>query len=126
MPPPFHPNIAATSHAALELDETKVSRGDRLAIEPLVYSEEDDDVIEGFIRNNIGTVWHPTSTCAMKPRREGGVVDSSLNVYGVEGLKVVDLSILPDIVSANTYSMAVVVGEKAAMIIGEELGLQIE
>jgi alcohol oxidase len=45
-------------------------------------------------------------TCPMKPREQGGVVDSSLNVYGTQNLKVVDLSIAPSNVSANTYNTA--------------------
>jgi alcohol oxidase len=60
----------------------------------------------------------------MKPRERGGVVDSCLNVYGVQGLKVADLSICPSNVAANTYSTALLVGEKAAVIIAEELGIK--
>jgi alcohol oxidase len=60
----------------------------------------------------------------MKPRDRGGVVDSRLNVYGVKGLKVADLSICPANVAANTYSTALVIGEKAAVIIAEELGIK--
>lgn len=57
----------------------------------------------------------------MRPRERNGVVDSRLNVYGVQGLKVADLSIAPGNVGANTYSTAAVIGEKAALIISEEL-----
>jgi len=46
----------------------------------------------------------------MKPRSQNGVVDSKLNVYGVEGLKVVDLSVAPSNVGANTYNTALVIG----------------
>jgi len=60
----------------------------------------------------------------MKPRERGGVVDPCLNVYGVQGLKVADLSICPSNVAANTYSTALVIGEKAAVIIAEELGIK--
>lgn len=76
----------------------------------------------------------------MKPREQGGVVDSKLNVYGVEGLKICDMSIAPSNVSAarcgslledhtltsysqNTCSTAFTIAEKAAMIIAEELGI---
>ena len=60
----------------------------------------------------------------MKPREKAGVVDSRLNVYGVHGLKIADLSIGPCNVGANTYSTALVIGEKAAIIIAEELGIK--
>jgi len=59
----------------------------------------------------------------MKPREEGGVVDSRLNVYGVTGLKVADMSICPTNVGTNTYSTALLVGEKAAIIIAQDLGI---
>lgn len=63
-------------------------------------------------------------TCAMKPRELGGIVDARLNVYGVRGLKVADLSIAPSNVSATTYGTALVIGEKTAVIIANELGIQ--
>jgi alcohol oxidase len=88
------------------------------------YSEEDERALETFARATISTTWHALGTCAMKPRKQGGVVDSRLNVYGVRGLKVADLSIGPCNVSANTYSTALVIGEKAAVIIAEELDIK--
>ena len=60
----------------------------------------------------------------MKPREQGGVVDSKLNVYGVRRLKVADMSIAPANVSANTYGTALVIGEKAAVITAEVLGIK--
>ncbi len=60
----------------------------------------------------------------MKPRERGGVLDPHLNVYGVQRLKVADLSICPCNVGANTYSTALVIGEKAAVIIAGELGIK--
>lgn len=64
-------------------------------IENLVYTEEDNRAIEEWVRENVATTWHSLGTCAMKPRDQGGVVDGKLNVYGVEGLKLADLSICP-------------------------------
>ena len=60
----------------------------------------------------------------MKPREQGGVVDAKLHVYGLRGLKVADMSIAPANVSSNTYGTALVIGEKAAVIIAEELGIK--
>ena len=59
----------------------------------------------------------------MKPHNQSGVVDSLLNVYGVQRLKVAvaDLSIGPSNVCANTYSTTLVIGERAAVIVAEEL-----
>ncbi|KAF5015024.1 hypothetical protein F66182_13794 [Fusarium sp. NRRL 66182] len=90
---------------------------------PIEYSAEDDDAIRKFIRERVHTTWHSLGTCAMKPREEGGVVDHDLNVHGVEGLKIIDLSICPLNVSANTYATALAVGEKAATIIAKDLNI---
>ncbi|KAI0632946.1 alcohol oxidase-like protein [Trametes polyzona] len=92
----------------------------------LEYTPADDAALEAYIRQAVGTAWHSMGTCAMKPRDRGGVVDPKLNVYGVEGLKVTDISICPGNVAANTYSTAVVIGEKAATIIAEELGISLK
>ena len=51
-------------------------------------------------------------------------VDPRLNAYDVQGLKIADLSICPSNVTANTCSTALVIGEKAAVIIAEELGIK--
>lgn len=88
----------------------------------LEYSTEDDAAVEQWLRENVTTTWHSLGTLAMKPREQGGVVDPGLNVYGVKNLKVADLSICPANIGANTYSTAIVVGEKAALICGEFLG----
>uniref|UniRef100_D8QII9 Alcohol oxidase-like protein n=1 Tax=Schizophyllum commune (strain H4-8 / FGSC 9210) TaxID=578458 RepID=D8QII9_SCHCM len=90
----------------------------------IVYSAEDDKAIEDWAREHVQTTWHSLGTCPMRPRSEGGVVDARLNVYGVQGLKIVDLSIAPFNVGANTCSTALVIGEKAAMLIAEDLGMK--
>ncbi|KAJ3752171.1 GMC oxidoreductase-domain-containing protein, partial [Lentinula raphanica] len=89
----------------------------------IVYTVEDDKVIDDYIRATVSTTWHSLGTCAMKPREAGGVVDARLNVYGVENLKVADLSIAPLNVGANTYNTALSVGEKAFLIVAEDLGI---
>ncbi|KAI0265987.1 alcohol oxidase-like protein [Gloeopeniophorella convolvens] len=119
-PPVLHPKFPAGSAAAVIPHAEGAVAFDTPRI---VYSEEDDRAIEEYVRAIFGTNWHALGTCAMKAREEGGVVDSHLNVYGVRGLKVADLSIAPGNVSANTYSTALVIGEKAATIIAAELGI---
>ena len=51
--------------------------------------------IEEFVRQRVGTLYHPTSTARMAKREDGGVVDEELKVYGVRGLRVVDASVFP-------------------------------
>lgn len=116
-----HPEFQQGSKAALG-DEDYKSTDDKQDVE---YSAEDDAVIDAFVRNNVNTTWHSLGTCPMKPLDKGGVVDGSLNVFGTQGLKCVDLSIVPENVGANTNNTALVVGEKAASIIASELGIKI-
>lgn len=117
-----HPPFAAGSRAAvvsLANDDGPPLPADVPDIE---YSAEDDAVLEGWLRANVGTTWHSLGTCKMLPRERGGVVDASLSVYGIEGLKIADLSIVPRNVAANTNNTALAIGEKAADIFIEELG----
>ncbi|KAI1269213.1 hypothetical protein F5Y18DRAFT_373925 [Xylariaceae sp. FL1019] len=88
------------------------------------YSAADDAVIEKWIREHIDSTWHPLGTCKMAPNDEGGVVDESLGVYGVEGLKVADISLAPHNVGANLASTAMAIAEKAADIFIKELTLE--
>jgi len=70
---------------------------------------------------------HSLGTCSMAPKEgndivKHGVLDERLNVHGVKGLKVADLSVCPDNVGCNTYSTALLIGEKCAVLTGEDLG----
>jgi choline dehydrogenase-like flavoprotein len=89
------------------------------------YSANDDMVIQDWVRGNANTIWHSLGTCAMKPMEKGGVVDANLNVHGTLNLKIADLSIVPENVGANTNNTALVIGEKAALIIASELAIEL-
>ncbi|KAI0773556.1 alcohol oxidase [Fomes fomentarius] len=93
--------------------------------EDIKYTKEDDEAIDNWIADHVETTWHSLGTCAMKPREQGGVLDKRLNVYGTQNLKCVDLSICPDNLGTNTYSSALLVGEKGADLIAEDLGLKL-
>jgi alcohol oxidase len=90
-------------------------------VQDLVYGKDDDATIEQWLRENVNTTWHSLGTCKMAPREEDGVVDASLNVYGVSGLKIADMSVPPENVGGNTNNTAMIIGEKAADIIIAEL-----
>ena len=77
----------------------------------------DDEVLE-YCRNNGATIFHPTGTCQMGPDSNPmAVLDSSLRVRGVQGLRVADCSAMPTVPSGNTNWPAVMLGERAADLI---------
>jgi len=81
-----------------------------------------DSYIE-FARNFGRTSYHPVGTCAMG-KTDDAVVDENLKVYGIEGLRIADSSIMPTIVSSNTQAPTVAIAEKASdLILGNSLVL---
>ncbi|MDP3085799.1 MAG: choline dehydrogenase [Rubrivivax sp.] len=75
-----------------------------------------DAQIEHFLRERADTIYHPVGSCRMGPG-ELDVVDAQLHVHGVEGLRVVDASIMPRIVSGNTNAPVIMIAEKAVDMI---------
>lgn len=73
--------------------------------------------IDDWLRGAGSTLYHPAGTCKMGARELGGVVDEQLRVYGVQGLRVVDASIMPMLPASHTMTTVYAVAEKAADII---------
>jgi choline dehydrogenase-like flavoprotein len=77
--------------------------------------------LERFIRDAASTYWHQTCTAKMG-RDEMSVVDGELRVYGMEGLRVADGSIMPRVTTGNTMAPCVVIGERAAQLLKDTHG----
>lgn len=77
----------------------------------------DDKSFMDFARSEGGTVFHQCGTCRMGKDISSSVVDESLKVHGIDGLRVADASIFPRITTGNTNAPSIMVGEKAADII---------
>ncbi len=98
---------------------------------PITYDDEDEKVLEKWLKGNCGTTWHPMGTNAMAPRIPSksssapnhitpGVVDERLRVYGTKNLRVCDLSVCPIEPGCNTCAMAYVIGERGSDLIKED------
>ena len=74
-------------------------------------SDSDADIMD-FVQRRAHTLYHPVGTCAM-----GSVVDAELRVLGLEGLRVVDASVMPTIPRGNTNAPTIMVAEKASDMI---------
>jgi choline dehydrogenase len=92
------------------------------AVEIYPGPEVGDDELEDYVRRTVATYHHQVGTCRMGVDDEA-VVDSRLRVRGVEGLRVVDASIMPTITTGNTNAPSVLIGEQGATFFLEDLGL---
>jgi choline dehydrogenase len=91
-------------------------RGRELAPGQSVTSTRD---LHDYIRKVSGTVWHPVGTCRMGPDREA-VVDDQLRVHGIEGLRIADASVMPELVNGNVNAAVMMIAEKGADLIRGE------
>lgn len=88
------------------------------------YELFSDEYWECALRHFTFTIYHPAGTCKMGPATDpAAVVDHRLRVHGVKGLRVVDASIMPNIISGNPNAPVIMIGEKGADMIKEDWGV---
>ena len=84
-----------------------------------------DAEIEAYVRQHADTIYHPVGTCRMGPAHQaaegGSVVDADLRVHGLQGLRVVDASVMPQIVGGDTNAPTIMIAEKASELIRRAL-----
>jgi choline dehydrogenase-like flavoprotein len=80
-----------------------------------------DDEIRAILRQRFDTLYHPVRSCKMGVNDAMAVVDPKLKVYGLEGLRVADASIMPTLIGGNTNAPSIMIGEKAADMIRAEM-----
>jgi choline dehydrogenase len=126
------PNAFSTEHDVAEmLDAVKFLRTiaatptmSKLIVEELLPGpacQSDAELVADFRRRS-GTVYHPVATCRMGPDPSQSVVDPRLRVHGMNGLRVIDCSVFPNIISGNTNAAAMMVGAKGAQLVLEDQG----
>ncbi len=84
-----------------------------------------DEELAAFIRAKAETIYHPVATCRMGSA-DDAVVDPQLRVHGVDGLRVVDASVMPTLVTGNTNAPTIMIAERAADLIRERIPLSAE
>ncbi len=127
--PAIHPNYLSTEvDERCAVNSIKVARKIAAAspLAPQITDEyvpgrqyQTDEELLRAAREHSQTIYHPTSTCKMGSD-DMAVVDDRLRVHGIEALRVVDASIMPEIVSGNTNAPTIMIGEKASDMIRED------
>lgn len=131
-PPSIDPNFLADEQDMKTLYKgAKILQGiltapafDGIRGEPIYGTElQDEALLKADIRDHADTVYHPVGTCKMG-HDDMAVVDDRLRVHGIKGLRVIDASIMPNIISGNTNAPCIMIAEKGADMIKQDAAAQ--
>ena len=114
-------NSKVLVNGEIEDPDYKISLNDKIKID----IEKSKESINEFIRNKGDTAYHPSCTCKMG-NDESSVVNEELKVYGIDKLRVVDASIMPNIITGNLNAATVMIAEKASDLILNRSPLELE
>jgi choline dehydrogenase len=113
-------HLAAMKIARDLMDTPIMSKVVESEVAPGMSNTSDADLLSYALETGV-TLYHPVSTCRMGPNPDmGDVVDNRLRVYGILNLRVVDASIMPELVSGNTNAPTIMIAEKAADMISAD------
>ena len=112
--------LSGTRHVRRIFAVPALGQHSRGEIQPGPDIQKDDDLL-AYARRAGNTLYHPVGTCKMgeDPR---AVVDSRLKVHGIEGLRVIDASVMPTLTTGNTNAPTIMIAEKGAAMIREDYG----
>jgi choline dehydrogenase len=117
------PDAATTSLQAPRAESPLIPQGRAGALKPWIAQEilpgsdvGDDAALRAYATASVSSYYHPVGTCRMGTD-DMAVVDPELRVHGISGLRVADASVMPSIVSANTYATVYAIAERAAELI---------
>ncbi|KAF5552186.1 choline dehydrogenase mitochondrial [Fusarium mexicanum] len=125
--PTINPNYLSNSHDVEAVLQTVKYNRKIANTEPMRSIWEDeyepgldvktDEQIKDYVLRTTLSIFHPSGTCGMLPKTDGGVVDAKLKVYGTENLRVVDASVIPLLISAHIQTAVYGIAEIAAELI---------
>ena len=114
--------VVRTAYAVLTSPAMQTVLTAPLGITPRAVA--DDVMLDGYIQAQYSTTYHFCGSCRMASREKGGVVDPSGRVYGVNGLRVADASILPTVPAVNTMASSMLVGERVGRSVRDGRNVQ--
>lgn len=129
---PRHAALIDPNYLSTQKDIDEVIQGSRLirkimqapALKSITVAEvlpgpvvESDEQMLQYFRENSGSIYHLCGSCAMGANVQKSVVDKRLKVHGLDGLRIVDASIFPNVTSGNTHAAVLMVAEKGADLI---------
>jgi choline dehydrogenase len=127
-PPVIHANYFSTNHDRLLSiwafkKSCDIAKGSGAFVSweaPKRADELSDDEILEYLKNSANSCYHPCGTAKIGAESDGGVVDTSLSVYGVPHLRVCDASVMPRIISGHTCAPVIAIAEKLADMLKNE------